>query len=124
MTKCNAQAPRVPCKHGEVVFCVKCYEEPQSIAVDRCLVSGNPCGSDTWMEGTMCHCQNCQRWICLSHRRMQIALRRLSDRAWHDVIKLNYASEYDTIHQLAIAASAAIAEMSTIAKRALEGNDD
>ena len=31
--------------------------------MDRCNVTGNPCGTDTWIEGHSCPCENCQRWL-------------------------------------------------------------
>ena len=29
----------------------------------KCKITGNECGTDTWMEGRPCLCENCQRWL-------------------------------------------------------------
>ncbi len=29
----------------------------------RCKVTGNPCGTDTWMEGIPCKCESCQAYL-------------------------------------------------------------
>jgi len=29
----------------------------------RCKITGNPCGTDTWMRGSECQCGPCQRWL-------------------------------------------------------------
>lgn len=28
----------------------------------NCEITGNPCGTDTWMTGTYCHCKTCRSW--------------------------------------------------------------
>lgn len=33
----------------------------------RCLVTGNLCGTDTWMVGRECQCTACQEWIRAGH---------------------------------------------------------
>jgi hypothetical protein len=38
----------------------------QSDARLRCLVTGNPCGTDTWQVGSPCACANCQAWLAQS----------------------------------------------------------
>lgn len=30
----------------------------------RCLVTGNPCGTDTWNLKRPCKCDHCQEWLC------------------------------------------------------------
>ena len=30
---------------------------------ERCEVTTNPCGSDTWAEGYSCECSSCQAWL-------------------------------------------------------------
>ena len=29
----------------------------------RCEITGNPCGTDTWVKGTPCHCSQCAAWL-------------------------------------------------------------
>ena len=29
----------------------------------RCKVTGNPCGTDTWMNDHECQCSSCQDWL-------------------------------------------------------------
>ncbi len=36
-----------------------------TIQMIRCSVTGNPCGTDTWMEGHPCKCDGCQLWLHL-----------------------------------------------------------
>ena len=38
-----------------------CGSEPR--LAPRCLVTGNLCGTDTWMDGGPCRCAECQAWI-------------------------------------------------------------
>jgi len=33
----------------------------------RCLITGNPCGTDTWEIHHACPCQNCQEWMKEKH---------------------------------------------------------
>lgn len=32
----------------------------------RCEITGNPCGTDTWIEGHDCLCGACQHWLELA----------------------------------------------------------
>jgi hypothetical protein len=32
----------------------------------RCLITGNPCGTDTWEKNSSCKCANCQTWLAQS----------------------------------------------------------
>jgi hypothetical protein len=34
----------------------------------RCKVTGNPCGSDTWMVGHPCQCSECQKYIAFKDK--------------------------------------------------------
>lgn len=36
----------------------------------RCKITGNPCGTDTWIEGCPCTCENCQRYLLEYQERM------------------------------------------------------
>jgi hypothetical protein len=36
-----------------------------TIQMIRCSVTGNPSGSDTWMEGHPCKCDGCTLWVLL-----------------------------------------------------------
>lgn len=29
----------------------------------RCRITNNPCGTDTWMVGESCQCDECQAWL-------------------------------------------------------------
>ena len=44
----------------------------------KCLVTGNPCGTDTWIVGRSCKCINCQRYILLLGMEEQV--KRFNDR--------------------------------------------
>ena len=117
MTIINTQAPPVPCKHGvRGFFCVKCYEEPQDIVVNRCMLTTNPCGTDTRPADCPCACMNCQAWLSRAHRRMQIALARLAEPSWE--------TRADAADGEAGTFSEIVREMSAIAARALEGGDE
>lgn len=41
----------------------------------RCMLSGNPCGTDTWMRGTRCECLNCTTWLAVEVIRFDALLR-------------------------------------------------
>lgn len=41
-------------------------------ALNRCLVTNNPCGTDTWQVGYYCPCEPCQHYL-----RMEAAKERL-----------------------------------------------
>lgn len=30
----------------------------------RCLITGHPCGTDTWIKNHPCACSECQAWLC------------------------------------------------------------
>lgn len=32
-------------------------------ALNRCLKTGNPCGTDTWTAGHACECEPCQHYL-------------------------------------------------------------
>lgn len=34
----------------------------ENIATVRCLITGNPVGTDTWQVGQECPCDNCRGW--------------------------------------------------------------
>lgn len=38
-------------------------EEHAEAMAGRCLRTGNPWGTDTWMEGHPCPCASCQAWL-------------------------------------------------------------
>lgn len=56
---------------GEAVRVIRSGDEGNGDTVTdlglHCLVTSNPCGTDTWKVGHDCRCANCQ--ICLAHRR-------------------------------------------------------
>lgn len=33
------------------------------MAEERCEITGNPCGTDTWVVGRPCQCNPCQRYV-------------------------------------------------------------
>jgi hypothetical protein len=41
------------------------------MSVERCEVTGNPYGTDTWTEGQPCRCSNCQRMLEHERTRLQ-----------------------------------------------------
>lgn len=46
-------------------------EAPESDNVERCFITNNPCGTDTWVVGQPCTCTQCQRWIMAEIDRLQ-----------------------------------------------------
>lgn len=38
-------------------------QTPPPPSTQRCLITGNECGSDTWMAGQPCRCQACQAFL-------------------------------------------------------------
>jgi hypothetical protein len=47
----------------EVYDKIKGHAVAQSDADLRCLITGNPCGTDTWEKHSACKCVNCQTWL-------------------------------------------------------------
>jgi len=45
-------------------------------AILRCKITGNPCGTDTWMRGSECQCVGCQRWLGQHDALMKMEARR------------------------------------------------
>lgn len=41
------------------------YGSMGTIQMIRCSVTGNPSGTDTWMEGHPCKCDGCTLWVLL-----------------------------------------------------------
>ncbi len=41
-----------------------------------CKITGNPCGTDTWMRGSECQCIACQRWLGQRDALMKMDARR------------------------------------------------
>lgn len=35
----------------------------EQAAETKCMVTSNPCGTDTWGAGHECECFNCQKWL-------------------------------------------------------------
>jgi len=38
-------------------------EEQKVTDVERCEITNNPCGTDTWVVGRPCRCNPCQRYV-------------------------------------------------------------
>lgn len=49
---------------------------------NRCLVTNNPCGTDTWQVGYACSCEPCQHYL-----RVEAAKKRLGPTVLGDVAK-------------------------------------
>jgi len=46
----------------------------------RCLITNNPCGTDTWEINTPCRCENCQQYLNdIRHEEVSNFLKRLDE---------------------------------------------
>jgi hypothetical protein len=56
------------CKAGCLLF-PWCNEHLVQGLMDSldCLVTKNPCGTDTWAKEYECHCTECQDWLYLKN---------------------------------------------------------
>ena len=43
----------------------------------RCLITENPCGTDTWKVGYSCQCINCQKWL-QSEKRIELIKKKIT----------------------------------------------
>lgn len=70
----KSEAPAPPCPHLHVDVVRRCHDcnyilmdveapAPQAESELRCAVTGNLCGSDTWVPERPCRCTNCQYWL-------------------------------------------------------------
>lgn len=60
----HGSQPRKGCGLGPCVAWDEAREAALAAPAPKsCKVTGNPCGTDTWMVGHPCKCENCQEWL-------------------------------------------------------------
>ena len=52
----------------------------------KCLITNNPCGTDTWSEGYVCLCLNCQLYLIENQKQMSSAIQVIVDKHFWELL--------------------------------------